>query len=205
MGQFNDMLNKMMIVESMGFNPYIETYSSRMGKIPTQPTNGTSSDDDPVYSGGQISEAYITEGYDDPFANLVTDTGELNLSQLSTGYNLAPELGIDQQQYIDFVNKEYQQNVEDYYGVGNRIEVREGGALGITKPKTTKPNYRFEQGVRQGDDLAEGKFKKGDPIYYRWDDNTGKYITYDTKEAYDKARENYKKTTGEESNLGQEK
>ena len=191
MGYFNDMLQKIQLVEASGFNPYTETYSARMSQIETEPTQPTT-----------IPEAYVRAGYEDPFSNLVTDTGELNLSALSTGYNLAPQVGVEQQDYIDFVNREYQQNIEGYYGVGNTVEILEGGGLGVSKPKTTKADYRFEQGLHQGDDILEGKFKKGDPIYYRWDDNTGEYITYDTKEAYDKAREEYKKTTGKESDLG---
>jgi hypothetical protein len=192
MGQFSDMLDKILLVEKQGFNPYTETYSARISQIDTEPTKPTT-----------IPEAYVQAGYENPFANITTDTGELNLSALSTGYNLAPQVGVQQQDYIDFVNRAYQQNIEDYYGAGNILNIGQAGSLEVSKPKVTDASYRFEQGIRQGTDPL-GKFKKGDPVYYRWDDNSGEYITYDTKEAYDKAREEYKKTTGEESDLGKE-
>lgn len=69
MGYYQDLLNKIEIVESQGFNPYTETYSARIGQLETQsmPTQenvvSSPSIDDPVSQiSPQYSQAWIDYG-----------------------------------------------------------------------------------------------------------------------------------------------
>src|SRR6056297_346247 len=74
MGQFQDMLDKMMVVEQQGFNAYKENYSARMSKVQFMPQP---IDDDPnkqAQDPSVGSQQYIDAYKDDPM-NLVKEGG----------------------------------------------------------------------------------------------------------------------------------
>jgi len=74
MGQFQEMLDKMMVVEQQGFNAYKENYSSRMSKIQLTPQP---IDDDPNKLGQEPSvgsQAY-SDAYEADPMNLVKEGG----------------------------------------------------------------------------------------------------------------------------------
>ena len=220
MGYWNDMLDKIQQVDAMGFNPYTDTYGNAIGRLDaqksTEPPNGYStpeatisaSDGSKMLLDGTVepnlSDIYIKAGYNDPFSEIIDAEGNVNLPALSTGYNIAlrdKDLGVNPQGYVDYSNKLFAEQMDKEYGKGKRIVVNPDNSLGISKlPSQEKNiNYVFSQGKRQGND-PEGKFKRGDPIYYRWENEVGsdKYITYNSKDEYMSAlREKYEKDRGE--------
>lgn len=200
MGQFQDMLDKINQVEAQGFDPYTESYSARIGKLETSPTaiDPTATTSPKTYTAEDISKSFTEGGLDDPFVNMIDETGGVNLSTFSTAFDQAKNLGISPQAYLDVAQNSFPEAFEKTYS-GYKAITTEGGGIGFEKkeqPVQKSTKYRFEQGERQGNDREDGKFKKGDPVYMRFDESTGEHITYDTKEAYDEARENYKKLTG---------
>jgi len=206
MGYYKEQLAKIEAVEAQGFDPYTELYTSRVGQLqtpvpqaeipqaPIQPTTSTAPID--VTQPQNIPDIFTTGGYPDPYENIINTGGDLDLSKLTTGYNTIldnPDLAkqVPPERYIEDVNKTYKKDVENKYGEGKSLVVDpDTKTLSISKPKEENINYRFEIGKRQGDD-PDGKFKRGDPIYYRWDDK-GNYITYPDKNEYDKALKEYK-------------
>lgn len=64
MGYYKDLLAQIEVVERQGFNPYTETYSGRVGQLPTQAgdsglnTPQTASIDDPVPTNAVTDEMY---------------------------------------------------------------------------------------------------------------------------------------------------
>lgn len=196
MGQFQDYLNKMMIVESQGFNPMTESYSTRVGKLPTT---------DPTLTASQITEAFTSQGYDDPIATLIDEEGKLNAQTFNTAYNNAlniPKIGIDSRAFVDFVNTNYPREMSTTYFPEAQFEVTKDDTIRF--PQKEKPkedlNYRFERAPSQSQ-------KKGaSDVFIRWDDNdkTGRsYITYESEQAYNEAIEKYKSITGKDVETGE--
>jgi len=212
MGYYKEQLAKIEAVEAQGFDPYTELYTSRVGQLqtptpdvnpnisqpqvttPTQPTiqPNTTNATQPI----NVSDVFTTGGFDDPYDGVITTDGNINFPKFTKGYNDIlenPELAkkITPEQYIEMGNTRLRDPLEKEYGEGNSLVVDpDTKTLSVSKPKEENINYRFEIGKRQGDD-PDGKFKRGDPIYYRWDDK-GNYITYPDKNEYDKALKEYK-------------
>lgn len=206
MGQFQDLLDKINQVEAQGFDPYTESYSARIGKLeqmqaitpddppnsgsPTQVEAAVVTASDPNQK-NNISESFTKLGYDDPFQDLVTKTGEFDLSKLSSGFNYLqedPGIGVSEDDYINFINTEYKDARIKTYGDDTPIVKTKTGGLGFEKPKEDK-SYTFQIGS------TSGTYPRKD-VYLRYDDETGEHISYDTKKAYEAAIEKYNKTTG---------
>lgn len=186
MGQFQDILDKIMKVDQEGFNPMTESYSSRIGKLPPDPITT-----DPPLTAEGITKSFTDLGYEDPLASLITPTGEINPSGLTTAYNRViddPAIGIGPNAFVGFLNQNYPQELSTTYFPEAQLRISEEGTLGFPKKERlkAKPTYRFEKTENA----------KREPVYQRFDEKTGDYISYDTKEAFDKAIENYKSITG---------
>lgn len=195
MGYFQDLFDSVNKVNASGFDPSKESYSSRIGEFQTTNEDVVT----PTEATPDISQSFTNLGYDDPFQGLVGDTGELDISRLSSGYNTLlrdTDIGVQPDDYINFLNQEYSKEIENFYGEGNILEARPDKTLGFRKTdKTTEPTpkYRFEKSS------TSGTFPRKD-VYQRFDEETGEHITYDTQEAFEKAIEEYKKTTGQDLN-----
>lgn len=108
MGQFSDMLNQLMQIESQGFNPYTDSYSSRIGKLQVStPTAGSDVVDGNTSNGKtSVIDNYAASGFEDPRKTLYSETGDLDRSKISTPYNdllRDPTLG-DPNKYIEEIN-----------------------------------------------------------------------------------------------------
>lgn len=190
MGQFQEMLDKINQVERDGFNPMTESYSSRIGKLEVTVTP----DDDPL-TGQSISKSFTDIGYEDPLASLITPEGTIDPSGLSTAYNRIiddPSIGVDPNAFIGFLNQNYPQELSTTYFPDAQLKVNPDKTLGFPKKETpvVRKNFRFERAPSQSQ-------KRGaSDIFLRIDQDTGESKAFDTEEAFDKAREEYKSITG---------
>ena len=185
MGYFSDMLEKMNQVDAIGFNPYVDSYSARIGQLQaiemTNPTNPTTPQNDgnkDTYSSQDISNFLGTAG-------LGTKDTSLGQSNFNSLINRADELGIDKQRLVNT----YNQNIKPEEQI--IINPDKGGSISVVKAKPH--TYKFEIGRNQ--------YKEGDDknVYIRRDLTTGENITYDNKQAYEDALSEYKKVTGIET------
>jgi hypothetical protein len=202
MGQFQDYLQKILQVEAEGFNPTTETYAARIGKLEdgqlttvtttpdgTTVTQAATIDGDPRQD---ISQAFINRGFEDPFLNLTP--GAIDQSRISTPFNIAAQdtTIADPRQVIDAFNRFYLPTEE-------QVSITPEGTLEFKKPEArqdTDPIYKFEKSPSQSQEKDAGY------VYTRWDEKTGKHITYDTEQAYLDAIKEYETTTGRSARTG---
>jgi hypothetical protein len=188
MGQFQDQLNNIIKIESNGFNPMTESYSARIGQLPTTDPTIT----DPTLTADQITKGFTDQGYEDPIATLVNTDGTLDLNTLNSAYDRAsniPGINVSGEAFIDYLNTNEPTALSKTYFPDAQIEINKNKTLGFPsneKPKAD-PSYRFEKTYNN----ATNK-----DVYQRFDSQTGESISYDTKGAYDKAIEEYKSITG---------
>ena len=205
MGYWQEELKRINQVESQGFNPYTESYSTRIGQLSTQ-TNGNvppaqesalkqpeitpqANIDPVVVTANQpnqtMSDYFIQSGNDDPFATM-SDNGKINLSTLSTGYNVLlndPNAPYTPQQYIDRVNNEYVQELQNTYGkVNYKVIINPDAILGFNpQEKKEEPKLEFEQQKRS-------KYKGGN-LYFGYEldssgNRTGEKKTYKDEDSF---------------------
>ena len=189
MGTFQNMLNNLMLVEQQGFDPVNDSYSARIGKITTntnnQPVDNGKTEPTP-YTREEIVKTLTDKGYED-LAGKIPPNGKIDESTISTVYSTLkdnPDIGLDQDRWVETTNE----GLEPYE---QRIINPDTGSF-MFKRKEPKPaNYKFEISPRS-------KYQGGD-VYLRYDVDTGETFSYDTKEAYQEALDEYKKVTGIET------
>jgi len=169
MRYYQTLLDQILEVEKQGFDPYTETYERRIGQLPV--TNGNNvppTQESPLEAPVNYSQAFTSKGYEDPFGNLSTPEGKLNMSALSTGYNLLqedPSIGITQEDYLNYTNTNYPQLLQNTYGKENYNLIRSpNGAIGF--PNESKPLIP-----------ENARFEKSGGAYLLFDEDTGKKVT----------------------------
>ena len=187
MGQFGKMLDQLMAVEAAGFDPYKDSYVSRMAQL--QPSAPSS---DGVESGTNVSngepsviDKYVQAGFDDPRQTLFSDTGEINRNRISTGYNdllRDPSLG-DASGYINEINK--------LLPPEEQVFINPDKALRFDR-KVKPEEKKVEENVNFGS-YYDAQSKKY--IYKKENEKTGEvYQYYDSKEDLKKASNEYRQS-----------
>lgn len=189
MGYFGDLLKKIETVESQGFDPYTESYSARIGKLPTTTDPTTTITTQPkTYTAQEISKSFTEKGLDDPFENIVDATGEINRSSFSTGFNNAKDVGIPQQSYID-VMKATNPDAFNKTFMGEDLKMTASGGLGFEA--NNKPvEKKLEKNVNYGKYWSNTEHKY---VYKRENEKTGEvYEIYDDPKKFKEDSDIYK-------------
>ena len=213
MGYYTDLRDKILQVEQQGFNPYTQSYESQIARLETPSTNTPettesalntpriqspamdSNLDNPIDGGTNpnISQAFTSKGWDDPFDQIVTPEGRIDYSKLSSGYNLLqenPDIGIDPQDYVDYANKNYQKAFATTY-------MSDNAKLGI-RDDDSKSLYiiKEEDDISKLDPRMEKQIIDGKAMWLdtRGAEITGKaYKKYETEEEFLKDVKKYEK------------
>lgn len=182
MGYFGDLLKKIETVESQGFDPYTESYSARIGKLPTT-TDPTITTQPKTYTAQEVSKSFTDNNLSEPFGNLVTNDGDLNDSEINRVIREGSKLGMDQQALLDVIQASNPTAFNRAWN-GQKAVVNNDGGIVLEKSEDKK-RYKFE------------KTPKGrETLYQRIDLDTNESILYDGEKAYNNAREEYGKITG---------
>lgn len=200
MGQFQQMLDDIIKIESEGFNPYKDSYSARIGELQTRPTTPNPNEvtessvvavEDPtVTNPDNVTTTTTTPpNYKETFSGMITPEGKFDLGKFATGFDESK----NQPEYLQYTRENYQKEWKNTYGVDPEDKQTIYPVLGETGGLATSKSEKIPKETFFYGESQSQKQDESGKIMYLWKNEKGEHKEFKTKEEFELAKKEYEK------------